>query len=480
MLQKQNFIKCICLVFTLSIFYLNGNSQALIKLLLNKDNIYERGYLVSEKQVKGYYQMYEVEKISKGISKFKLEILDPSLNIIASEEFNHSNTANKFHLFYNGDHIITKNYHTREKIGIINKYDLGLKLIESAKVSEKSFVFTTQYYFSPMPNNGLLEITPGEVGKIMFNSLNIKYHLNDEIMWKNKVEMPFPILSGVFEMESDFIFKTGLQTMSKVDHFIYGMDTQTGETFKNKIQFKSDKNLVAPIFKKYSENELIAYGIYRRWKKDSGGIYLSIISKEGDVKNISYVSYDDDIYSKYPEIKRTKNTFVKLSNIVKTNRDEYFIIGQVYDRDVKQIGIQYIYRDIFITKLDADLEIESTNTYQNSIPARKYITSSDPINSALISKKSKIGGFNLIFTQSNEDNSEFTIVCLDPVMKNKKEAVTEIVYRSYIDGEWIVGRIKPKYDNIINVLPAKFGYILIEEYNETENTYESRLEKLNF
>ena len=482
MLQKQNFIKCIFLVFTFSLFYLDGDSQSLIKLVLNEDKIHQHGTLISDNQVKGYYQMYEVEEISKGISTFKLEIFDPNLNYVGTDEFSHSNTANKFHIFYIGDYIITKNYHTGDKLVIINKYDLSLNLIESKKVVDKLLVFT-QYYFMPMPNNGMLELNPGEVGKVMYEFIKTKFHKDNEVIWENKYEMPFNVAGGAFEMDGDFIFKKDKRfVLGKTDYNIYGMDIKTGETFANKINFNSDKIFTTPILDKYySEEELFIYGDYFIMKKKKPeGIYLSLVDKKGLVNEMAYVSYEDDIFSEFPEIEKTKDTFFALDKIIGTKNNEYFIIGQVYDYRKRQIGNEYKYRDVIISKLNADFDVEYIKKYQNSIPIRKFIKSSNSFNSALLFQEPKIGGFNLLFTQTNNDNSEFIIVIKDPIMTNKKEYVTEIIYRSYVNGEWSEDRIKPKYNNITNVSPAKFGYLFIEEYNKSGKTYETRLEKLNF
>ena len=468
MVQKQNFIKCICLVFTLSLFYLNGNSQALIKLLLNSGQIYQSGSLMVDDQLKGYYYMYEVDKIGKGISKFKLEIMDPNLNIVAAEEFNHSNTSDKFQLYFNGDQILTQNYHTRERESKINLYDLGLNKINNYSKEKKS-MFENRTTIIPLEFNGFLEIE-----QITKPSRGIKliHKIDNKVQWEKIFNEDIPTLKNVELIDSNLIcyFDYHNTIIRNDSGYLLGLSLNDGrELFKKNVKDPVYKQVKYIGLKEISNSKFVVMNFYANNILNSTykGLLIKKYDKNGKEISANKIDFKDQIFRNLSKISGFQQKHIRINEIIEMNDGKYLVFGQAYTIKQNKSTIIYVIHDAFALTLNDDLKVRTIRNFEMSMEKRRT---------------SNFRSFDMI-VQSNKDKSVVSFFYPELYYTNRFFRIKKpkLTYHTYSNNSWTAGELFPKYDDqYLRYSRAKFGYILISEYDRKNRTYENRLEKYNY
>lgn len=483
------------------------------------------GTIVSNKQIKGYFFLYQSDKIDKNTNEYTLQILDENLNKVKDIKFEDSKKISLIEAAYNGNTLAFLFNNMDENTIDMRIYDLDgkLKFTYSNAYDKKTEAWsknTLQLDDEEGANQKLFDL--GDKGYATLMPLRDGKHLTYELIYFNsdkkqqwsyvpedEEKISIPEFLGV---TNDVII---LQTLKK-SHMIGNQYNghMIGVNFVTKrVVFDIDNEDENEEFKFVptgveaipSSDKLMVLGSYFN-KKDnivkdfSQGLAIYTVDGKGKILSKSYNSWGRD-FSKYiPTNLKGKLEdigFLFIHKVIQMPDGKLFVVGEGFKRQANIGGIalktlgavtganvrtavtKMTITDMVMMQFDNSYKLTGATVYdKTNNNAAIGMLSDGSTQHALGMLLKAMGRFDYEFTTTDTENGEFTVTYSDWVRDKEYTGQTFNSLR-YNGTKFTQDKIELKSKaSRLKVYPAKAGSIMIMEYFKKDKRLDFRLEKL--
>ncbi|MFL5741067.1 MAG: DUF6770 family protein [Flavisolibacter sp.] len=499
-------------------------SQAQSKLSIDKVynvTLKNSGTIIANEQIKGYYFLYQSDKIDKKTNEYTLQIVDENLNKLKDIKFQDSKDIVLLESAFNGTAMSFAFFNDKEKTleyrlyGMDGKQSFSyskeldkkseeyFKMQLASKESEES---ENQNEFD-IPGKGFLSVTPLRENKKY--TYDVTFYSSE----KKRTWTFNPIEDGKFATaqflganDSVALFEvlTKEKLMSKeMQSTILGISLENGRKVFD-VRSQDGKNQLYPmnIASFAGSNNFLVSGPYYegtddvlRDKNDGMGVW--VMNSQGKILSSKYMSWTKDIskYLKVDEKGRISDLgYVYIHRIIQTDDGKVFAICEGYKKVADGLGIAMNvlgggYRagvtklkitDMLMIQLSKNFEVTGAKIYEKNSNSFSLSTGSDfvtPHTMAVIAKAS--GAFDYTYTQVGKDHASFTSAYTDYERTKGYKGMT-FNSISYYGGKISTDKIDLKTEaSNLRVLPAKPGSVLMMEYFKKDKRLDLHMEKIN-
>jgi len=234
-------------------------------------------------------------------------------------------------------------------------------------------------------------------------------------------------------------------------------------------------------------------------KDKSIGFAFWGIDENGKILNEKYCAWGLDL-GKFLDVNAKGKIedfgYMYLHNMIQVSDGSIYAIGEGYKKVASALGIlsrvasggrsgisavKIKVTDMVLIKFDRDFNVKDAKIYDKNSNNIELPGGMEFVSGPLIGKMIKyhFGGFDYSYTQTNKDNSSFT-VCYSDYVRGKDYKGGTFNSISYNDGKITTDKINTKSAATwSSVLPAKQGQVLIIDYYKKEKKVDRHFEKLN-
>ncbi len=459
----------------------------------NVSTIYMKssGAIIQKNVVKGYYFLYETDKINRKESKYVVVILDQNLNKVKEIEFEDSKDITISEGSFNGNSFGFVFKNEKKKYVEIRVYDInGLQINTFTRKSESDNDMTKVMVESLTGSSSQELFDVGDMGFAeIFSTVKGFGKTNTDINFvscrsQQKWTYSLPKTeygSGVSILGvTDSLLILSVQSRSslrKMGQFhIEAVKLENGEkSYESNIEDDNFSFYPEKTSAKQSGNNisLIAYYIDKDKAGSYGktnGIAILTIDNKGKILEKTLNSFDDiskflpgDGKGKFDELGQ-----LKPHNVLRTNTGKLFIVFEGLDK--------LLITDMVIMEFNEQNKIANATIFpkvHHKLDDRKEMLN--------FYENGEVPKFyDYEFTSGESDNSTFFVVYRDYKEKKKKEK-DELSYSiiKYSNAKISTDKLKIESEaDIIKIFPAKPGSIMVLEYFRKEKRLDIRLEKL--
>lgn len=463
--------------------------------------------------VDGYYFYYVVDKLKKGDNEFAIQILDKNLNEVAKKTYVDNKNTFLMNSSFNNQALMFAMANFKEKRIDLLTFDkqanqqktvsipLETKEIQYLQLTKQS---TSDFnVLFPVANKGFIFNKFEDNKKIGYS---LKYYPTDggrgweynspekskEIVSINPIEVNDKIVVAI-ETARPGMFSRKMTLRTKV------LDVETGKLLFEIENSKKDKpRLINNAFID-KDNNIILMGEYFKdgdniFDDRSLGIFTQVLDIKGNPVKEVLTSWKEDI----SKIAKTSKSFIDdkgyvyFHKIVKTDKGDYYGIGEYYKRTASAAGIgmailtrgqapvtQITITDAVIFKFNSDFKLVDIKDYEKSKSRAPSVSDfgSPQLNAHALKS---YGAFDYEYTQLDKVNDRFYACFVDYEKEKGKKSRNAFKTIIYDDGTFSEDKIYLKDgDKEFKVMPAKVGNVMLVEYNKKEKTVNIHLEKLN-
>ena len=501
---------------------MQGQSYAQGKLSIDKvygAYLRNSGSISSHGQTKGYFFLYQSDKIDKHTNEYTLQILDENLNKVKSIKFEDSKKLNLLESAYNGTSLsfLFRNEDTKTLDMKIYDFDGKLKFQYSNGYDKKTDELMKQYEARhtdegmnknvfDVGEQGYVSVLPMREGKQ--RTYEVDYFSSDKkSQWSyvpNDDEEKYAGAEYMGSTDSLII----LQVMKR-NHMVSGKSAShlVGINFITKkkqfdIDYVNDDKILVPTGVEHlpGSNNVMVIGSYfdknDNIDKDfSKGLAIYEITTTGKIVSKAYNSWAGDFARYLPTNRKGKIDnvgFLYIHKVIHTPDHKWFVVGEGYKRKADAAGIaasvvfggdmgvtKIVITDLVVMEFDDKYKVKGATIYDKQDNTAMSGQMADLNSQHLLATYLKtIGAFDYKFTTGDEDNSNFTICYGDYVRSSEYKGETFNSIR-YNGSKFSTDKIelKSKASSML-VFPAKAGSIMIMEYFKKDKRLDFRLEKL--
>ena len=464
--------------------------------------------------VDGYYFYYVVDKLKKGDNEFAIQILDKNLVEVAKKSYVDNKNTFLMKSGFNNQAMMFAMANFKEKRVELLIFDkqanqketvtipLEKKEMQYLQLMQSSGDFNVLF---PVDNKGFLFNKFEDNKKIGYS---LKYYPTDggkaweynspedtkELLFINPIEVNEKVIVAL-ESARNSMLSRKMTLRTKV------LDVNTGKLlFEREFSKAAKPRMITNAFLD-KDNNVVLMGEYFKegdniFDDKSLGLFSEIIDMSGKTVKESFTSWDVDVAKL---VKTTKSFvdekgYVFFHNIVKTNTNEYYAIGEYYKKTVSAMGIgmallsrgnsgasttQISITNAVVFKFNSDFKLTAIKEFDKSISRAPSLSDfgSPQLNAHALKA---FGAFDYEYTQVDRANDRFYSCFLDyekiKGAKNRNAFKTII----YDDGKLSEDKIYLQDgDKDFRVYPAKLGSVLLLEYNKKEKEINLHLEKIN-
>ncbi len=483
------------------------------------------GSIISNRVIKGYYFFYESSKHAKGKRNYTIVILDENLKELTSQKMIESDKVYLVEASYNNTSILLKFFDLKQKKvmyrSVNNEGELSDK---STRVANKYEVSSYQQSYATDVSN----LTLNPFGTNMFLDYYIfkggkgyTFKLDAVDSKGEKLWTYAPAHTGGIDaatyMAADndqalFLVYRTEKTMSRDYKFsVLSIDASGKKRFQ--IKMESPKHNLMPhhAYIDKDAGTIMIVGEYydskdKSFKAASKGIFIKMLSLDGEELSQKFLSWEKKIYAKLSEDERSDAAkyYMYFHQIIKTADGKIIAVAEQYRKQVSATGgamkvaasalggttnasaLEIKIGDLAIIVIDTALKVDEVkiiDKHSNHIVLPQgYEYVSQHLLARIIKSE---GGFDYYFTQADSANSKVTFGYIDREKvegKNgRKDVFNAVNYASEGDGKFTSDKIilsTNAYE--MDVMPAKPGFILIYEYFRKDKKVSIRLEPINF
>ncbi len=483
------------------------------------------GTIVEGNEIKGYYFLYESDKIDKNTNEYTLELLDNNLNKIKDVKFEDDKEINLVESSYNGNSILFLFYNSKESLLEYRVYgfDGKQKMDYEVEVTKKTKRMMADIY-SPKSEKGqnvrLFDIenkgyvTVDRVKESKYYSFTIDYfstinkkHWTYEEAEEQEDKFATSVYLGYNDTYVFFEITKQKHLLSNEAHaWLLAINIANGrKAFEVSMEKEGDYKFypmnIAPVVN--SDNVMLLGTYYdkgdRILKDKSLGLASWIIDPKGNVTSKKYNSWTEDIgkYLKTDSKGRVDDIgYIYFHKIFQTSDGKFFAIGEGYKKVVTagSVALKAIsmigggnanatrvrVTDMVVMEFNDKFEITKASIFDkfsNTIDLMAGTDFLSPHTMALLVKM--MGGFDYDYTQLSSDKKTFAVGFHD---YEKTSDFKGLTFNSITNTNEELSRdkinLKSKASEL-KVFPAKTGSVMIMEYFKKEKRLEMRLEKLN-
>jgi len=512
------------LLLCTALLSLNGFSQTGKIDAVNDFYVRNSGAILDKNHdVDGYYFYYVLDKLKKGDREFAIKILDKNLNEVAVKSYvdnkntflmksSFNNQAMMFAMAnYKEKEITLLTFDKQAKQTATVKIPLESKEVQNLQLMQQTGDFNILF---PADNKGFLFSKVADNKKLGYS---LKYYPTDggqaweynspvdskEILAINPIEVNDKVVVAL-EMARPNAMSRKITVRTKV------IDINTGKLLFEKEYNKNSKPRLINNAFIGNNNNVVLMGEYFNegdniFDAKSMGLFTEIIDMSGKTLNENFTSWKTDV----AKLVKTEKGFIEdkgyvfFHNIVKTNSNEFYAIGEFYKRTASAAGIagnvlafaavaaggggqvstsgntQLTITNSVVFKFNSDYKLVAIQEFEKGKSRAPSLTDfgSPQLNAHALKS---YGAFDYEYTQLDKANDRFYSCFIDYERlkgEKNKNAFKTIIYD---DGQLSEDKIYLATTNTeYRVLPAKIGNVLLLEYNKKEKTINMHMEKLN-
>lgn len=496
---------------------------------LSVDKVYaaylrNSGSIIENNQIKGYYFLYQSDKIDKKTNEYTLQILDQNLNKVKDIKFQDSKQVSLLEAAYNGTTLgfLFKNEDT--KTIDMKLYDLTgkLKFTYSRGYDKKTEALMDQYATMhtdegtnqnvfDMGEQGFASVLPLREGK------NRTYEV-DFYSSQAKKQWTYTPMDEERYATAEFLGNTDsliiLEVMKK-NRLLSGQLTATlvGLNFiTKKKEFEIDaeggdyKFVPTSVKQLKGSGKTLVMGTYydkaaNIGKDASLGLAIYEIDSKGKVQNKTFNTWAGDFAKFLPTNSKGKIDnvgYLYIHRLIQTPDGKLFLVGEGYKRNANAGGIalnvlaaatgggtnagvtKIVITDMVVMEFNDKYKVVNAKIYDKTQNTAVSSNISDYNSQHAIAMYLKAtGSFDYEFTTGDVDNGNFAICYSDWVRSSDYKGQTFNAIR-YNGSKFSTDKIELKSKaSSMRVLPGKSGFIMILEYYKKDKRLEMRLEKLS-
>jgi hypothetical protein len=482
--------------------------------LRNSGSISEKG------KIKGYFFLYQSDKIDKHTNEYTLQVLDENLNKVRSIKFEDSKKLSLLESAYNGNTISFLFKNDDNKTLDMKIYDLDgkLKYTYSREFDKRTDALMKEYetlHTDEGMNKNVFDL--GEQGFISVLPMRDGKQRTYEVdYYSSQTKKQWTYIPSDDDEKYAFAEYLGctdsliILEVLKRNHALSGKVTShlVGVNFvTKKKQFDIDNvndnftlvpSSVAPI---EGTNSLMVIGAFYNKEDNIGkdfskGLAVYEISTAGKVQTKTYNTWTEDFAKYLPTNRRGKIDevgYLYIHKVMRTPDHKLFIIGEGYKRQASAGGIaltvlaggrdmgvtKVVVTDLVLMEFDGKYKVRAATIYDKTNNTAMAGPAADYNSQHLIANYLKMtGAFDYEFTTGDEDNSNFAVCYSDWVRSSDYKGQTFNSIR-YNGKKFTTDKIELKSKaSTLRVFPAKAGSIMILEYFKKDKRLDFRLEKL--
>lgn len=466
--------------------------------------------------VMGYFAFYFLDKSSKkNMGNYKLILLDENLNKIAEKQLEEDIDMEILMASYNGKHLMMVFHHySRTKSTALfaqyeiwfRQYDMNLNLLSTENrstddmgtysfknltpelphvspkfvaVEDKGFVFYNyNYYDTQFTGRTTQQFFPSDDTKtwqIKSDKYDKRHLIYSEMCHNDKI-----VLNRLSQYTSDY------------SKYLQGVNLESGEILFDKEMTIDEYNIQIIYAYPDSMGNFVVVGKY--YPKDKStfeaknlGIMMGKINTKGDFLSHKFLSWKTDFASKIAvdatgNIKGKGDIFIH--EAVHTNDGKICLIGEIHDIKIGIISSDVLrLNDFVLIELTADAVISDVRLFEKEARSSKF-TAKIPLGGYELYPNIVLlqGGFDYQFLRRDKDNNAYTFFYEKQIKKSKKKYTRQLgtISKRVGDTKYETDLISLDSDATdFQIMPAKYGHLLIVEYFKKTKKLDMRLEKFN-
>ena len=499
---------------------------AIAQSKLSVDKVYtvylrNTGVIMESNQIKGYFYLYQSDKIDRHTNEYTLQILDQNLNKVKDIKFEDSKKLSLLEAAYNGGSLsfLFKNEDTKSLDMKIYGIDGKLLYTYGRDFDKKTDDLMKQYemmHTDESTNQNVYNV--GEGGYITVLPLRDgKMRTYEVDYFSSKERKQFSYVPDQEEdkyASAEFMGSTDsliiLQVMKKhralsttATAHLVGINI-----FTKKKQFEIEQNdekyqfVATNVVPVQGSSEIMMMGSY--FDKDANivkdysmGLAIYKIDSRGNSISKAYNSWTGEFAKYLPTNSKGKIDnigFLFIHKVMMTPDGKMFAVGEGYKRQASALGIamtvlgggrssfgvtKMVVTDMVMMEFDNKFKVKNAMIFDKSHNDAVLSNMSDYNSQHTIALLIKAaGGFDYEFTTGEADNSTFTI-CYSDYERSKDYHGQTFNSIHYNGNKFSTDKIELKSKaKMMRVFPAKAGSVMIMEYFKKDKRLDFRLEKL--
>ncbi|MEO5499941.1 MAG: DUF6770 family protein [Ginsengibacter sp.] len=517
-------------LFFASIFLLCNLSFVQAQNKLSIDKVYSAylrnsGSIMEKNQIKGYFFLYQSDKIDKRTNEYTLQVLDQNLNKVREIKFEDSKQLNLLEASYNGNSLafLFKNADNKTLDMKIYSLDGKLQYTYSSAFDKRTEDLmntyatlhtdegTNQNVFD-VDGHGYVSVLPLRDGKQRTYSI-VYYSSEEKKQWTYQPQddeerfTTAEYLGGTDSLILLLVTKKDRMLSGKLKASLVGVNFKTRKK-AFELEDTDDKYVHVPttIVPGKEKGQIIVIGSYFIKGDDiakdfSKGLAVLTINSDGKILNKVYNSWVFD-FGKYLSTnnkgKIDKIGYLYIHKVIQTPDGKSFVVSEGYKRQASAGGIaatvllgamgarssaigvtKIVVTDLVLMELDKDYKVSNAGIYDKETHTVDASSESDFTSQHQIAMAVKmVGGFDYEFTTGEVDNSNFTVCYSNYESSADYKGQTFNAIR-FNGAKFTTDKIPLKSKaSKLKVFPAKPGSVMIMEYFKKEKRLDFRLEKL--
>jgi hypothetical protein len=480
------------------------------------------GTISSQGQIKGYYFLYQSDKIDKHTNEYTLQILDENLNKVKSIKFEDSKKLSLLESAYNGSSLSFLFKNEENKTLDMKIYDLDgkMKYTYSREFDKKTDDLMKQYETlhtdEGMNKNvfnvgeqGYVSVLPLREGKA--RTYEVDYYASEaKKQWTytptddaEKYAMAEYLGSTDSLIILEVLKRNRLLSKDVSSHLI-GINFVTKKKQFDLDYINDDKKMLPAYVGRMEETgNLMVMGPYydkdQNMGKDfSKGLAVYEITTSGKVLSKTYNTWAGDFAKYLPTNSKGKIDevgFLYIHKVLRTPDHKLFVVGEGYKRQASAGGIaltvlaggrtnafgvtKIVVTDLVMMEFDSKYKVKGATIYDKKNSNAVMGPMADQNSQHALAVYLKVtGAFDYEFTTGEADNSNFAVCYSDYERDSEYKGQTFNAIR-YNGSKFNTDKIQLKSKaSTLRVFPAKAGSIMILEYFKKDKRLDFRLEKL--
>lgn len=512
---------------TIALFCFTSIVTAQNKLSIDKvysTYLRNSGSIMEKNQIKGYFFLYQSDKIDKRTNEYTLQVLDQNLNKVREIKFEDSKQLNLLEASYNNNSLafLFKNSDNKTldmkiysldgklKYSYSNEYDKRTDDLMNTYATLHTDEGTNQNVFD-VEGHGYVSVLPLRDGKFRTYEVNF-YSSEEKKQWTYQPQddserfATAEYLGGTDSLILLEVMKKDRLLSGKMKASLVGINYKTRKK-AFEIEESDDKYIYVPttVLPAKEKGQIMVIGSYfmngdNIAKDFSKGLAVLTINSKGEILNKSHNSWALD-FGKYLSTnnkgKIDKVGYLYIHKVIRTPDGKSFVVSEGYKRQASAGGIagtvllaavgaksnigvtKTVVTDLVIMELDDQYKVSNATVYEKNNRTVDATSVSD-FNSqhqiAILVKA--MGGFDYEFTTGEADNSTFT-VCYSTYERSSEYKGQTFNAIRYNGSKFNTDKIELKSKaSRLKVFPSKPGSVMIMEYFKKEKRLDLRLEKL--
>ncbi|RBL92509.1 DUF6770 family protein [Chitinophaga flava] len=496
---------------------------------LSVDKVYSAylrssGAITDKDQIKGYYYLYQSDKIDRKTNEYTLQILDENLNKGKDIKFEDTKRLSLLESSFNGNTLafLFKNGEDRTLEMKIYDLDGKLKYTYTRPYTKKTDALMKQYEtlhtdegmnqnVFELGSKGFVSVMPLRDGRDVTYEVDV-YSSDKKKMWTYTPEDDKErFAQAEFLMATDSLI---FLEVTKKNRKMSGSGTAhlvcINHETKKKVFDLDDENddvtfVPSSILPAKGNGKFIVMGSYfdkeaNILKDFSKGLAIYELDASGKVLNKTYNSWNKEIAHYLPtnsKGKIDKIGFLYVHKLIQTPDGKIFVVGEGYKRQADGVGIaltalsvmgrrpgnagvtKIVITDLVIMEFDKSFKLKGASIYEKRDNTAALGEVADYNSQHALAMLIKMQGyFDYEFTTGNPDDNNF-VVCYSDWEKTADYKGKTFNSIRYNGTKFTKDKIELKSKaSRMQVLPAKSGSVMIMEYFKKDKRLDFRIEKL--